>query len=182
MSWASGLRVKPSGSMDEIKEVLIRHCSPVLMGCKPAALFMIRADILDHLLAYTSSFIDCLVIRKHKGKMLVFLFDKTVLEKTILSDPIRSVLVGMGYPSRYSLPVFLKHLQKQFEHQQCPHAVGLFLGYPLDDVLGFIKHKGSNYKLCGIWKVYGDVEQAKKYFRQYDLCRECMKFILGSRP
>jgi hypothetical protein len=75
----------------------------------------------------------------------------------------------------------LNHLQKQFEDQQCPHAVGLFLGYPLDDVLGFIKHRGYNYKLCGIWKVYGDVEQAKNRFRQYDLCRECMKIILEGR-
>ena len=179
MSWVNGSRAEPSGSISEMKRVIIRHCSPVLMGCKPAALFMIRASDLELLRAYTPSHIDCLVIRKHGGKALVFLFDKTILENTILTDPIRSVLIGMGYPSRYSLPVFLNHLQKQFECQQCPHAVGLFLGYPLDDVLGFIKHRGSNYKLCGIWKVYGDVEQAKTCFRQYDLCRECMKIILG---
>jgi hypothetical protein len=53
--------------------------------------------------------------------------------------------------------------------------VGLFLGYPLDDVLGFIRHEGHGYKLCGVWKVYGDPERAKKQFRQYELCRECMK-------
>jgi hypothetical protein len=179
MSWANGLRAESSGGIDEIKKVIIRHCSPVLMGCKPAALFMIRTSSLELLRARTPPFIDYLVIREHEGRALVFLFDKTKLENTILTDPVRSVLVGMGYPSRYSLPVFLNHLQKQFEHQQCPHAVGLFLGYPLDDVLGFIKHRGFNYKLCGIWKVYGDVEAAKNCFRQYDLCRERMKIILG---
>jgi hypothetical protein len=74
MSWANGLRAKPSGGLDEIKRVIIRHCSPVLMGCKPAALFMIRASSLDLLLAYTPSHIDCLVVREHEGKALGFSF------------------------------------------------------------------------------------------------------------
>lgn len=36
-----------------------------------------------------------------------------------------------------------------------PHEVGFFLGYPAEDVVGFIRNKGQNFKFCGRWKVYG---------------------------
>ena len=37
-----------------------------------------------------------------------------------------------------------------------PHEIGIFLGYPLADVAGFIRNKGRNCKCIGTWKVYGD--------------------------
>jgi hypothetical protein len=117
-----------------------------------------------------------MVIREQEDGLLVFLFDKALLERTVLDDPVvRRTLVGMGYPPRHSLSVFLVHLRNRFECHKCPHEVGLFLGYPLDDVLGFIRHGGRGYKLCGVWKVYGNVERAKNRFRQYELCRETME-------
>jgi hypothetical protein len=158
----------------EIEGVIVRHCSPVLLGCKPAALFPLRADNLKRLSAFMPPGISFLIIRKQENRLLIFLFNRTLLERTVLCNPVCGALVGMGYPPRYSLSVFLSHLQKRFENHKCPHEVGLFLGYPLDDVLGFIQHGGCGYKLCGVWKVYGDAERAKSRFRQYDLCRESM--------
>jgi hypothetical protein len=180
MTWANGLPAEPCGISGEIEAAIVRHCSPVLLGCKPAALFTFRINSLSLLLGLLPPNIGSLVIWEGEGRALLLLFDKSMLEKTILDKPVRAALAAMGYPSRYSLPVFLAHLQKQFTDHQCPHEVGLFLGYPLDDVLGFIKHGGYNCKLCGTWKVYGDVERAKRRFRQYDLCRECMKnYFMG---
>jgi hypothetical protein len=168
--------------MAGMEDVIIRHCSPVLLGCKPAALFTLAADSPVPLSGFMPPGIGHLVIRKREGGLLVFLFNEALLEKTVLDDPVvRGTLVGMGYPSRHSLSVFLVHLQKQFDHHKCPHEVGLFLGYPLADVLGFIAHSGHGYKLCGMWKVYGDVERAKNQFRQYDLCRKCMEDYFKGR-
>jgi hypothetical protein len=165
-----------SGVTAGIEDMIIRHCSPVLLGCKPAALFALAANKAESLPGFVPPGIGCLVIREQEGGLLVFFFAKALLEKTVLGDSaVRGTLIGMGYPSRYSLSVFLAHLQSRFAYHKCPHEVGLFLGYPLDDVLGFIRHRGRGYKLCGVWKVYGDVEQAKKHFRQYDLCRKCME-------
>lgn len=52
-----------------------------------------------------------------------------------------------------------------------PHEIGVFLGYPIEDVIGFINNKGCNFKCCGYWKVYGDKEKAIKEFARYDKCR-----------
>jgi hypothetical protein len=181
MTWAGGLPAENRRIAGEIETAIVRHCSPVLLGCKPAALFTLRISSLRFLLGFLPSNISSRIIWEYEGRALLFLFNKAMLEETILNEPVRAALAGMGYPSRYSLPAFLAHLQKQFADHHCPCEVGLFLGYPLDDVLGFIKYKGYNCKLCGAWKVYGDVERAKRYFRQYDLCRECMKNYLAGR-
>ena len=51
-----------------------------------------------------------------------------------------------------------------------PHEIGLFLGYPLQDVLGFIENRGQGSKLVGTWKVYGDEEAARRTFARYKKC------------
>ena len=65
--------------------------------------------------------------------------------------------------------------------QEFPHEIGIFLGYPLEDVDGFITHQGENCKLCGCWKVYGNVEQARRTFASYEKCRVflCAKLSKG---
>ena len=49
-----------------------------------------------------------------------------------------------------------------------PHEMGIFLGYPLEDVKGFIEHEGKDYLYQGYWKVYGDVEKCEKMFSVYN--------------
>ena len=51
-----------------------------------------------------------------------------------------------------------------------PHEIGICLGYPLEDVEGFINHKEEGCKTVGTWKVYGDVEQAEASFRRFRRC------------
>ena len=53
-----------------------------------------------------------------------------------------------------------------------PHEVGLFLGYPPEDVDGFIRNKARGAKCVGTWKVYGDADAAKKKFERYKKCAE----------
>jgi hypothetical protein len=159
--------------------------------------------------------ISLMVLRKNGHRVSVIVFDKQLLEKTILDETVLSLLEGMGYPGRSlnrkeedkpcSRPrqhtpadlyggdtgrssmaesdslvfVYLNCLKKKFEtYRQFPHEIGLFLGYPVDDVLGFVKNKGQNYKFCGYWKVYGNVEKAKNNFYCYELCREYMRIRL----
>ncbi|MPN35997.1 hypothetical protein SDC9_183502 [bioreactor metagenome] len=54
--------------------------------------------------------------------------------------------------------------------RQFPHEIGLFLGYPLHDVVGFIENKGRNFTCSGYWKSYGDPETAQKCYERYRRC------------
>ena len=71
------------------------------------------------------------------------------------------------------LDALLEHLSTRTQEQQdFPHEIGLFLGYPIEDVRGFIEQGGKDCKLSGYWKVYGDVQAARRLFRQFDRCRD----------
>lgn len=67
----------------------------------------------------------------------------------------------------------LERLKGRLTEYACfPHEIGIFLGYPLEDVVGFIAHKGKDCKLCGIWKVYGNVSEAGKLFQKLQKCSD----------
>ena len=51
-----------------------------------------------------------------------------------------------------------------------PHEIGIFLGYPLDDVVGFIENRGQNCKCCGLWKVYCNESETRKLFDKLEKC------------
>ena len=58
-----------------------------------------------------------------------------------------------------------------------PHEIGLFLGYPLEDVKGFIVNAGKNSKSTGYWKVYGNVAESEKLFRCFKKCFTVMSSL-----
>ena len=45
-----------------------------------------------------------------------------------------------------------------------PHEIGFVLGYPIEDVDGFMSDGGQGARACGRWKVYGDVDEALRRF------------------
>ena len=79
-----------------------------------------------------------------------------------------------GYPVSDGVEAMLTHLGARLAGAEFPHEVGLFLGYPAADVEGFRRNGGRNCKLCGHWKVYGQVEEARRRFLAFDRCREAL--------
>lgn len=51
-----------------------------------------------------------------------------------------------------------------------PHELGFFLGYPYEDVTGFIEHHGRDYLATGPWKVYANLEGALATFERFRRC------------
>ena len=87
-----------------------------------------------------------------------------VLENKHIRDVVR-VLEGTGLSWRCLYAGEDKNLP-------FPHEMGVFLGYPMADVKGFIKYEGKNYLYCGYWKVYENVEERKELFRTYEEIRK----------
>ena len=61
-----------------------------------------------------------------------------------------------------------------------PHELGIFLGYPLGDVEGFIRHQGKNYLCAGYWKVYQDERRARETFQLYRTVRDAVQNMLSA--
>ena len=69
-------------------------------------------------------------------------------------------------------PVYaLERLRSRLaQREDFPHEIGLFLGYPLGDVIGFIENAGKNSKCAGCWKVYCNECETMKLFEKFKKC------------
>lgn len=78
----------------------------------------------------------------------------------------------------------VKILQNKLQmYETFPHEIGLFLGYPEEDVQGFIENQGKNCKCCGCWKVYCNECDAQKMFCKFKKCeRVYERLFLKGRP
>lgn len=157
------------------EEALANHCAPVLFGKKPAALFPEHCFPKDcpWKLLYDQGFRTVRLSGSNRFP-LILIYHPELLEASLADEAITNTLKEIGYPIQKNWRSLLGFLHKRFrESPTFPHEVGFFLGYPPEDVLGFMRCPKSG-KLCGAWKVYGDEDQATRRFAEYDRCREIL--------
>ena len=155
------------------EESLARYCAPVLMGRKPASLYSTKSLQIALPVAQLRRCGLCrIVIRHNRGHLLVLLYSPAMLSEALSELSVSKAIFSLGYPVDRNLDDMLRHLLSRFSHTDSfPHEIGFFLGYPPEDVIGFIQHRGQHCKLCGMWKVYGDVKRACKMFSEYQSCK-----------
>lgn len=153
-------------TMDQLLAV---YCSPTLSGVKPASLVSCGKEypyaLEQYQQAFTSRLISFLPMYTKNRQWLLLVYHQKLLQQQLTIPAVQKLLQLFGYPVQQNLAALLSHLRRRLQETETfPHEIGLFLGYPIEDVLGFIRWKGKNYKWRGYWKVYGDVEKAKHMF------------------
>lgn len=167
--------------------MLAAHCAPALAGVKPASLVACQRSrfpqLPRQLEAYRRAFapkdIYFRILCTCPGRYLLLVYRRAMLERYLAQAEVLALLVRFGYCKEEPLEAKLERLGRRAAGQDgFPHEIGLFLGYPVEDVEGFIRHGGGAYKLCGCWKVYGDVEHASRQFaRIAQVCRACVRRV-----
>lgn len=87
---------------------------------------------------------------------------------------VQSALSQYGYDYTQGLSGLLDQLAARLEEADFPHEIAYFLGYPPEDIQGFIENRGQGFCLNGYWKVYHNPQQAKRAFLQYTCCRRAV--------
>lgn len=159
----------PKNTIDNLDNLLAVYCSPTLSGVKPASLVSCGTafprTLGQYQQALASRSISFLPIYTKNRQWLLLVYHQKLLQQQLTTPAVQKLLQSFGYPVKQNLSALLSHLRQRLQRMETfPHEIGLFLGYPIEDVLGFIQWKGTNYKWCGYWKVYGDVEKAKHTF------------------
>lgn len=162
------------------EEVLIKHCSPTLAGMKTGNMFTYSYKSTDEMRntvrfwnrTFTSKGLRALPLKYDSKKALIYLYRPTLLLKDLQNKTACQILRKCGYKQSTPERCIAQLVRRMSECSEFPHEVGLFLGYPPEDVYGFIKNKAHCCKYCGCWKVYGDEEAAKKTFEKYKKCTE----------
>ena len=150
--------------------MVIRHCAPTLASLKTGSLFSCPCESEAQVFSGVRELnrrlggkgLRALPMRRRDGKCLAH----------DLSDArARSILADRDYPSSNPAGCLKRLWERLRTSEEFPHEIGLFLGYPPEDVDGFIRRR-ADAKCVGCWKVYGDVERAQRLFSQYEHCTD----------
>ncbi|MEE1242944.1 DUF3793 family protein [Frisingicoccus sp.] len=154
------------------------QCAPVLAGVKPSNILILDNKHLSSVvrtLEGTGLSWRCLYAGDEKNIWL--LYRKEMLSEIVFGEEQMELLRKFGY-TQETLEHMLTRFGQRFRQYKnekdisFPHEMGVFLGYPMADVKGFIQHEGRNYLYCGYWKVYENVEATKELFKIYEDVRQ----------
>lgn len=167
------------------EELIVRHCAPTLANLKTGSLFVCPITDRPSFFSSLRSLNELLVpkglralpLRIREYSALVYLYRPSRLKKDLEDPAAIKILQDHGY-SCYGrcLPKLIERIRSS---EEFPHEIGLFLGYPPEDVQGFLDHRPC--KCSGCWKVYGDENKAKKTFDLYKKCERvyCQQLARG---
>lgn len=174
--------------------ILVEQCAPTLAGKKPASLFRYQGRDQQSVLVSAAHWarelapfgiaVRVLKMCSQTGACLIYLYRAGWLRQILAEPSNRTFLERMGYQTERGCSGLLEQLSDRLcLEREFPHEIGVFLGYPLEDVIGFIENQGRNYTCCGYWKAYGDPELARRTFDSYRQCTEICKerFRKGAR-
>lgn len=162
----------------EGKELLRGHilyyAGPTIVGVKPATI-MTLADTkglkklwLTHGEELCEEYnINYYVLKEAAHKLTIMLYHPISLEVTLQREEHSHFLKQFGYKKEESLTNKIQRLADRFE-SLCPHEMGIFLGFPLDEVVAYMECPGRQCLLCGYWKVYNNIKIAQQAFDLYD--------------
>lgn len=161
----------------ELKTQLALQCAPLLTGIKLSNLLTAagdQAEEMERLFRDTDITVHTLCRTEHR--MTLLLFREKELLAYLNRKEVKETMELFGYQTLRLTDIFEKlcaRYQKYMsDHQSFPHELGLLLGYPVEDVLGFVENEGRNYLYSGYWKVYGNVAKARNTFERYNAARE----------
>lgn len=160
---------------------LIEQAAPTLAGIKPASLFPYCAESLENAVYEINEWnnklsalgikIRILCSCEKRKRTLVYVYRKSALSKILSDSNNIDFLSEWGYDHNADVNEMLCKLTDRIEcGSTMPHEIGVFLGYPLEDVIGFIKNKGKNHSFCGYWKAYGNPDEARNHYLQLKYC------------
>ena len=160
------------------EENLIIYCSPTLAGIKTGSLFTCQCSCPDSFYKAVWNLnrrlipkgIRILPLRFSRGKVLIYVYRPSGLQRDLSEARAQQLLENHGYCPGNCQTCLAQLARKLRQNEEFPHEIGLFLGYPAEDVAGFIDNKALNCKCVGTWKVYGDEISARKRFEQYKKC------------
>lgn len=171
-----------------LSNLLIDYCSPTLAGIKSGSLFNCvcnNSSELNFILEIWNEQlnpkgVNIAALKIANGSALLYVYRERQLVKDFKKEGVSEFLTECGYDAS-NIPLCIKRLSVRINKSSgFPHEIGLFLGYPLGDVTGFIENNGKNSLYTGYWKVYCNKNEAIKTFEKYKKCKKVYQKLYNS--
>lgn len=173
-----------------IEKFLIYNASLVISGAKPSATITIKKDkenLYDKWIRYGIDFLETINIkyidlRESSNALIILIYNENQLSNYIFKEENKDFLIKLGYSNESNVNNYLCMLKNRYNQFNCPHELGVFLGFPLNDVMDFMNCKDKKCLSCGYWLVYNNLQEAKETFNRYDKVKEhTVNYILSGR-
>lgn len=185
---------KSLNSLEErecIEKFLIYNASLVISGAKPSATITLKKNtdnIFNKWMKYGREFLkaidlDYIELREGENSLIILVYNRVFLSNHIFKEENKRFLMKIGYEAKEDINRYIEKLKERYDKYKCPHELGVFLGFPIDDVKDFMECSDKRCLRCGYWLVYNDVEKAKMVFNHYDEIKAfTAKSILEGNP
>ena len=170
-----------------IKRIL-EMLGAVILGSKPAEIINVpgsKEDKKIKLSQIEAFFSNCSrityrIITTHDGGKRVLFINEKSMEKVLVNKRCINFLKFVGYSSDYELNDYMDELVFRLQSEEFPHEIGVFLGYPLKDVLGFMGYGKNELVEVKNWRIYGDKEISYEVYNNFMRDRAIMKEMIES--
>ena len=170
-----------------IKRIL-EMLGAVILGSKPAEIINVpgsKEDKKIKLSQIEAFFSNCSrityrIITTHDGGKRVLFINEKSMEKVLVNKRCINFLKFVGYPADYELNDYMDELVFRLQSEEFPHEIGVFLGYPLKDVRGFMGYGKNELVEVKNWRIYGDKEISYEVYNNFMRDKAIMKEMIES--
>lgn len=173
-----------------IETQMALRCAPLILGLKTSNLLSVsdeQAIRVPQLLQHSQMKSYLLFQGKQNvqkdAKAVFLLYRLKPLCNHLADRSVQELLLQFGYCD-FSMDGLLTRFASRYAACMCnkaqfPHEMGIFLGYPTEDVCGFIENKGKKFLCAGYWKVYANAAQKRRLFQYFDRASELLVKLLA---
>ena len=162
---------------ENIETQLALQCAPLITGIKISNILIIQKVNLkkvEDLLKDTC--ISYFKLYESGEKTTLLLYKEQELLDYLAQNEVQNLMRRFGH-QEMKLNDIVKLLRERYaaymkKETEFPHELGLMLGYPVEDVTGFIEHNGKNYLHSGYWKVYKNPIAKRQLFEKFEQAKE----------
>ena len=166
-----------SMNLKNINTQIALQCSPLLTGIKISNLLITNCEneyLVKQL--FENTLLSVEIIYKSAKRITFLIFQEDKLIDYLNGREETALLNILGY-NAMNLHELFAEFSKRFtgymeKREAFPHEMGLFLEYPVEDVIGFIENHGKGFLYTGYWKVYGNLQKALETFDRYNSAKE----------
>lgn len=158
---------------DDLNILIALQCAPVLENIKIANLLTVRSEYEEEInKIFLHKNLATFRMGRTEDRTVFFIYRCDVLSEYVFRRVNYEYLSLFGYGG-LDIEQMLELCSNRYGNyirkvSDFPHEIGLFLGYPLDDVRSFVDNRGDNAVMTGYWKVYHNVNEAKRCFCRYN--------------
>ncbi len=178
-------------SYDKYREInIMMRLGPTLTGKKPMHIFCFNKgfkfinQILNDidLLFSDHSSIRYQLVYGYNGSIKVIFYNIHATSRLLNDQKIQRFLSTHGYDDSFMIEDYMNQLAESLKDNVIPSQFGVFFGYPIKDVMGFIGHPSLTHIKTTAWKVYGNPKPSDDLLEQFNAAEKKVLELFQSLP